>query len=634
MTTNGLEKYYKRVFDNAGVGILAVNRENRIIEANQALLTMLGYDKEDLCERSFLDITHPDDRGISSRSMAALMAGEITSYRFEKRYLRSDHSILWGDVSTTGILGEIGQPIQAIAVVVDVTKLKESEQALRNREEHYRGVFDNAGVGIDVLDRDGKIMEVNRALLQMLGYQESELLQRTFFDITHPGDREMSNRSLESLMSGERSSYRFEKRYLKKDGSVLWVDLSTTCIKSEDDKPAKVVGVIVDISKRKKAEEELRHYSERLEEMVEQRTAELSASENRFRDLVESMSDLVWELDQNGIFKYFSPRMKDLLGYEPEDALGATFPRFMSKKEEERLSGTVKSIFSSRKPFRGLETKHVHKDGHNVFLETSGVPIINTQGEFLGYRGVCRDITERKQAEEALRQRTKDLERSNKDLEQFAYVAAHDLREPLVAIGAYLKVLERLTRNTLVDAGKNCLDKTINLVLRMDNMLQGLLAYSRLTLTPMSYELTDCNACLADALSNLGPSIKQSEAIVTHDDLPTVRMNGSQLVLIFQNLIGNAIKYRGLDPLRIHVGCTSTESEFEFLVSDNGIGIDPPYLDRIFNMFERVKELSGPSGTGIGLSTCKKIVERYGGRIWVESIVGKGSTFHFTLPKE
>ena len=634
MTTDDVEKYYKGVFDNAGVGILAINLEDRIIEANQALLIMLGYDKADLYKRSFLDITHPDDRETSCRNMTALMAGEISSYRFEKRYLRNDGSILWGDVSTTGILGENGKPIQAIAVIADITKLKESEQALRDREEHYRGVFDNAGVGIDVLDRDGKIMQVNKALLEMLGYQEQELFQLTFTEITHPDDREMSNRSLETLMSGEKSSYRFEKRYLRKDGSVLWVDLSTTCIRGQDNRPAKVVAVIADISKRKQAEEELRHYSERLEEMVEQRTAELSESENRFRDLVESMSDLVWELDQNGVFKYFSPRMKDLLGYEPEDALGATFPRFVSRKEEERLSGTVKSIFSSRKPFRGIETKHIHKDGHNVFLETSGVPIVNSKGEFIGYRGVCRDITERKQAEEALRQRTKDLERSNKDLEQFAYVAAHDLREPLVAIGAYLKVLERLTRNTLADAGNNCLSKAINLVLRMDAMLQGLLAYSRLTLTPVSYDVTDCNTCLADALSNLGPSIRKSEAIITNDTLPTVKISGPQLVLIFQNLIGNAIKYRESEPLRIHIGCISTESEYEFSVSDNGIGIEPPYLDRIFNMFERVKDLSGPSGTGIGLSTCKKIVERYGGRIWVDSTVGKGSTFHFTLPKE
>ncbi len=172
------------------------------------------------------------------------------------------------------------------------------------------------------------------------------------------------------------------------------------------------------------------------------------------------------------------------------------------------------------------------------------------------------------------------------------------------------------------------------MALRMDSMLQGLLAYSRLTLTPISYEMTDCNTCLADAISNLGLSIKKRGAVVTSDTLPTLKIDASQLATIFQNLVGNSIKYGATEPLRVHVGCISRQSYYEFSVSDNGIGIEPPYLDRIFNMFERVRDLSGPMGTGIGLSTCRKIVERYGGRIWVDSKVGKGSTFYFTLPKE
>lgn len=561
------------------------------------------------------------------------MSGTKNSCRLEKRYLRKDGSVLWGDVSTTSIMDANSEPVRAIAVVADITKLKESEQALKDSEEHYRGVFENAGVGINVLDRDGKIVQVNQALLTMLGYNQSELFEHTFAEITYPDDREISNQNLEALMSGEKGSYRFEKRYLRKDGSVLWADLSTTSILGPDLKPTKVVGVIADITKGKQAEAELKQYSERLEEMVELRTTELRESENRFRDLVEAMSDLVWEVDQNGVYTYFSPKIGDLLGYEPEVALGSTFPSFMSKEEAERISDNVKEIVTSIRPFKGLEIKHIHRDGHSVFLEISGVPIINFFGEFRGYRGVCRDITKRKQAEEVLRQRTQELERSNKDLEQFAYVAAHDLREPLVAIGAYLKVLERLTKNTIEDTGRKCMAKAINLVLRMDAMLQGLLAYSRLALTPVSYDVTDCNVCLADAISNLGLLLKKSGAIITSDTLPSVKVNASQLVQIFQNLIGNAIKYRELEPLRIHIGFVSKESEYEFSVSDNGIGIEPPYLDRIFNMFERVKDLSGPSGTGIGLSTCRKIVERYGGRIWVDSKLGKGSTFYFTLPK-
>jgi PAS domain S-box-containing protein len=244
-----------------------------------------------------------------------------------------------------------------------------------------------------------------------------------------------------------------------------------------------------------------------------------------------------------------------------------------------------------------------------------------------------RDVTERKRVEKALEDRTEALERSNKDLEQFAYVAAHDLREPLVAVGAYLKIIERLTKNTLEETGRRCIEKGINIVLRMDTMLRALLSYSRVTLSSVELESTDSNSCLAQALSNLGLAIKKSGASVTSDSLPTVRSSATQLVQVFQNLISNAIKYRGTDPLKVHIGLNSNDSEYRFSVSDNGIGIEPPCLERIFNMFERTRDLSGPSGTGIGLSTCRRIIERHRGRIWVESQPGKGSTFYFTLPK-
>lgn len=244
-----------------------------------------------------------------------------------------------------------------------------------------------------------------------------------------------------------------------------------------------------------------------------------------------------------------------------------------------------------------------------------------------------RDVTERKRLDKALEDRTEALERSNKDLEQFAYVAAHDLREPLVAVGAYLKVLERLTKNTLEETGQRCIERGINIVQRMDSMLQALLNYSRVTLSPVELESTDSNSCLEQALSNLGLAIQKSGASVTNDSLPIVRSNATLLVQVFQNLISNAIKFRGQDPLKVHVGLYSSDSEYRFSVSDNGIGIEPPLLERMFNMFERTRDLSGPSGTGIGLFTCRRIIERHGGRIWAESQPDKGSTFYFTLPK-
>ncbi|MGC8603075.1 MAG: PAS domain S-box protein [Desulfomonilaceae bacterium] len=623
------EEHYKGVFDNAGVGILALDRNGNVLQANQALLSMLGYNEEDLCGLSFADITHPDDREISRSNLESHIAGKKASNRFEKRYLKKDGGSIWGDVSTSSVLDTNGKPTKIIAVIVDITRHKLAEQELLEANEQWQRTFDAAQDLISIMSKDQKIVKVNRIMAETFGLTPEKFVDHHCYKLAHGTDEPPDYCPfIKMLDSGEAQFAVIREPRLEGEYEV-----TVSPILGQDGQIVGGVHIARNITERNRAEEELWQYKNHLEEMVEQRTWDLRQSEVRFSDLVEITSDFVWEIDQKGVYTYFSPRISDLLGYTPEDIIGVNFLNFMGRKGAVGSSDIFKAALDSQKPFKGLESVHTHRDGHDVFLETSGVPITNLDGQFVGYRGVCRDITKSKQAQEALEQRTKELERSNRDLEQFAYVAAHDLREPLVAVGAYLKVLERLTHNTLEDVGRKCMTKAINLTLRMDAMLQALLAYSRLNINSVSYEPTDCNACLADALSNLGLAIVKNEAIVTNDPMPTVMANPAQIVLVFQNLIANAIKFRGQGPPKVHIGCKANESEYTFSVNDNGIGIDPPYLERIFNMFERIKD-SGPSGTGIGLSTCRKIVERYGGRIWVESKIGKGSTFYFTLPKE
>lgn len=376
-------------------------------------------------------------------------------------------------------------------------------------------------------------------------------------------------------------------------------------------------GYLTDITERKRMEEELKHNEE-----------------EKFRTVADFTYDWEYWISPFGRLIYVSPSCERISGYHFTEFINE--PSLIQEiiHPEDRLIvadhfNTIDSGDACELDFRIIT-----RTGETRWIGHTCQAVYRKDGVWLGRRVSNRDITERKRMDEVLKQKTDDLERSNKDLEQFAYVAAHDLREPLVAVAAYLKVLERLSKNLIDDNGRTCIVKAISLVLRMDAMLQALLGYSRLALTPTSQEFTDSNTCLMDAISNLGLSIKKSGAIVTNDTLPTLKINAAQLVVIFQNLIGNAIKYRETEPLRIHIGCVTKESQHQFSVSDNGIGIEPPYLNRIFNMFERVKDLSGPTGTGIGLSTCRKIVERYGGRMWVDSSIGKGSTFYFTLPKD
>jgi light-regulated signal transduction histidine kinase (bacteriophytochrome) len=249
------------------------------------------------------------------------------------------------------------------------------------------------------------------------------------------------------------------------------------------------------------------------------------------------------------------------------------------------------------------------------------------------------EVNERIRAERALEQYHTELERSNQELQQFAYVASHDLQEPLRMVTSYLQLLERRYRDRLDSDADEFIAYAVDGATRMQQLIKDLLTYSRVGSRQRSFEPNDCQAILDQALTNLQVAIEETGATVTHSALPTVMGDGTQLVQLFQNLIGNAIKFRNQRPPEIDVraeiqnGSGGVARYWQFSVQDNGIGIESQYAERIFLIFQRLHDRDEYPGTGIGLAICKRIVERHGGRIWVESEPGKGSTFRFTLPE-
>ncbi|OEU60190.1 MAG: hypothetical protein BAW33_03620 [Desulfobacterales bacterium C00003104] len=245
---------------------------------------------------------------------------------------------------------------------------------------------------------------------------------------------------------------------------------------------------------------------------------------------------------------------------------------------------------------------------------------------------LAKDVAERKRVEEALRQSVAELERSNVDLAQFAYVASHDLQEPLRMISSYVQLLARRYKGRLDADADDFIGYAVDGATRMQTLINDLLTYSRASARSKAFEATDCVLVLEQTLVNLKEQIRKNSVVVTHDPLPTVMANGSQLAHLFSNLIENAIKFHGDEPPRVHISAKRKGDEWEVLVTDNGIGIEPQYFDRIFKVFQRLHRKNEYPGTGIGLALCKKIVERHGGRIWIESKPGEGTTFFFTIP--
>jgi PAS domain S-box-containing protein len=384
---------------------------------------------------------------------------------------------------------------------------------------------------------------------------------------------------------------------------------------------------------------ELRQQIYRLEKLEIQRKQAEKSLERLYHQnelILNAAGEGIFGLDIYGKHTFVNPAAAQMLGYTVNELIGRHSHTLWHYKKSDGSSYPVEEcpIYAAYKDGR------VHHRDDEVFWRKDGTcfpvtyastPIIE-DGNIAGAVVTFRDITERKQAEEELKKLSDELARSNADLQQFAYTASHDLQEPIMVVAGFVNLLARRYKGKLDEKADEFIEYAIDGTKRMQVLIKDLLDYSRVGSTGRSFTPTDCLSALDKAVFNLQIVLKASGAVITHDDLPTVMADSSQLIRLFQNLISNAIKFHGKEAPRIHISAKQKEDEWIFSFKDNGIGIDPKFSDQIFVMFQRLHTKKEYPGTGIGLATCKKIIERHGGRIWVESEPGKGSTFFFSIP--
>jgi len=355
----------------------------------------------------------------------------------------------------------------------------------------------------------------------------------------------------------------------------------------------------------------------------------LREGESRYRRLAESNIIGLIETDLRGRILEANEAFLSLIGYQEED-LPLEW-KAITPPEWHRAGSRALDQVKESGVIAPWEKEFFQKDG-------SRVPVLIGTAQLDGKRNRCinfvLELTNRLQAEKQREHYFQELRRSNAELEQFAYVASHDLQEPLRMIVSYLQLLDRRYKGELDDAAAEFIDFAVDGANRMKGLLNDLLSYSRVGTRGKTFAPVNCSECLDAALSNLKLAIEESGVHVYCEPLPTFTADSMQLTQLFQNLVGNAIKFKSENPPEIDIQAITQKEGWLFSVKDNGIGIDPRHKDRIFLVFQRLQTREDYPGTGIGLAICKKIVERHGGRIWVESANGEGSTFYFTLPEK
>ncbi len=381
---------------------------------------------------------------------------------------------------------------------------------------------------------------------------------------------------------------------------------------------------------------------QRLHEL-KQASQSLGESEERFRSLVETSSDWIWEVNEQGIVTYASPKLNELLGYTPAEVMGKYLFDMMPPEEADRIRMQFSEIARSCRPIVNLVTTNQHKKGVSVILEICGVPVFDQAGVFHGYRGVARDITERKRAEADIRQlnqelearvieRTRELELANREMEAFTYSVSHDLRAPLRAIDGFSTALLEDYADKLDEEGKSYLRYLHEGSREMSDLIDGLLDLSRSTRGELSVERVDLSA-MADTVVNELRKAEHGRRVSVHIAPGMEAFADRQLLrVVVENLIGNAWKYTGRNnDGRIEFSLETQHDETVYFVRDNGAGFDMAYAGKLFLPFQRLHKTTEFPGTGIGLATVERIIHRHNGRIWAEGTVGAGAAFYFTL---
>jgi PAS domain S-box-containing protein len=610
---------YRGLLEAAPDAMVVVNQAGEIVLLNVRAEKQFGYSRDELIGQQVKNIIPEGfaERLIAdgTRSASEALAQQIGT-GIELIAKRKDRSEFPIEIMLSPLGSAEG--ILVTAAIRDISMRKDAETHLAQMEGRYRGLLEAAPDAMVVVNPAGEIVLLNVQAENQFGYSRDELVGQRVKNIIPEGFAERliadGTRSAADALA-QQIGTGIELNGRRKNGTEFPIEIMLSPLESPEG--VLVTAAIRNITTRRDAE------------------THLAQMESRYRGLLEAAPDAMVVVNPAGEIVLLNVQAEKQFGYHRDELVGQKVKNIIPEGFAERLiaDGTRSAAEALAQQIgTGIELNGRRKDGTEFPIEIMLSPLESAEGVLV--TAAIRNITERKKSEEQLAKTMGELKRSNEELQQFAYVSSHDLQEPLRMVTSYTQLLAGRYKGRLDSDADEFIAFAVDGCDRMQGLIKDLLVYSRAGTNGRVLREVSAENALKEALANLRATIDQSGAVVTHDALPAIRTDETQLTQVFQNLVGNAIKYRGAEAPRVHVSVTKNGGDERiFSVRDNGLGIDPQYFDRIFILFQRLHGRDEFEGTGIGLAICKKILERLGGRIWVESQANKGSTFYFALPE-
>lgn len=615
------EQRFRLLFETMPAGVVLQDHDGTIISMNPAAEDILGKTREDFLGSSSVEEEHDTIRedstlfpGLEHPAMISLETGEKMKEVVMGVYNPQLQGYRWISVDSIPIINpKESRPSQVYTMFNDITERKNAEQALRESESRFRTITEVLPVLVSITRlEDSIVMFTNEYNNRAFGFKGEHIIGTTGSDYyCDPEDR----RRMFAQFIEQGTVDNYELKVKRSDGTPFWIMTSVRPIVYQGYKA--VIGASIDITLLKQAQEALKEIKDKLDLALENGNVG------------------VWERDLKTNRMFWDTQTQKMMGFD-EESFDGTFEAFEKRLVEEdvpHVQEAIRKALEDNLPYETIFRVKFPK-GEIKYINSKGSITYDGEGNPVKFSGVCFDITDMKKgAEIALFKLNDELLRSNKELEQFAYIASHDLQEPLRMVATFMQLISKRYKDHLDEDGKNFVQFAMEGAHRSQMLINDLLKYSRVGTRGKVFSEVDFNQVLAVTLSNLAIKIGEKGAVITSDPMPVVMGDEGQLVQVMQNLLENAMKFSDKTP-RVHISVKEEPDHYIFSVKDNGIGIEHQYSEKIFLIFQRLFPKGEYDGSGIGLAISKRIVERHGGNICFESELGKGTTFYFTIKKE